>query len=596
LIASPPDRRLFSKIPLVHTLGSTQGTFDRDSVQLSGGTDSLYSNPNTAIFTVGIGTTKNTFSLHDSNGYLYSTVSGSYNDLLSKASVDSDCYWTIAISSGAASIVSTSSTANGYYLGVTSTKAAIYTASHSGGIYKLPGSNVLSKIEIAGTPAEQTAETAFDATGLTVTATFADNSTWNVTDWVTWSPTTVASGAVSETASFAFGGVTKTADVTISVKTVTLSSISVTTLPTTTRYNLNNAFDNTGLVVTATYSDGSTLDVTNSVTLNPANGTALATAGTTTVTVTYLEKTTTFDVVVDKANFTALAFSSATDGFVSSTTAGASQTYTIAKDSQRWTLSTTGSVAAFNVYAPATQTINGTAYFPEQIGNSTNAATTITLRSGIIKGATNSEVKITKVQANFIGASATSAATISCSVGSSTASNAVSLSGSASITSAKFYFDSGAYGHVSINLTGITKGIKLVSVLVTGEADTSDTGKAYAFAHDVEMADGCTAGTISTVYSNLKQAYDALGTTAQGIADTIKIDDWANGSSSIATADRCTVSEKLASMKVRAGSGNGASKIFSDSGDGQGLALLGISALSLLAAGAFFVFRKKKQA
>ena len=92
--------------------------------------------------------------------------------------------------------------------------------------------------------------------------------------------------------------------------------------------------------------------------------------------------------------------------------------------------------------------------------------------------------------------------------------------------------------------------------LATPVAVMVGTGKGAE--HDVEMADSCTTSTISTVYSNLKTAYDALSATAQGIADAIKIDDWADGSASIATADRCSVSEKMAAMKIRAGAGSGA--------------------------------------
>ena len=591
----PGSQIIFQDSSSSYVAGSIQGSYDRNSVSLSGGTDTLYSDPSTGIFTVGIGATKGTYTLHDSNGYLYATVSGSYNDLLSKTTLDTDCYWTISVSSGVASFVSTSSTANGYYIGVTATKTGIYSTAHSGSIYQIASSNALSSITIAGTPVQQTANTTFDSTGLTVTATFSDSSTWDVTNWVTWTPTTIASETTVATASFTFAGITKTSDVTVSVKTTTLSSIAITTSPTTTRYNLNDSFDTTGLVITATYSDSSTLDVTNLATLNPANGSTLSTAGTTQVTATYLGKTASFNIVVDPLHFTSLGFSSATDGFVASTIAGAAQTYTIAKDSQRWTLGVTGSSSSLNVYAPSAQTISGTSYFPEQIGNSTNAASTITLRSGLIKGATNSEVKITKVQANFIGASSTSAATVSCTVGSTTASSTVALSGSSAITAAKFYFDSGAYGHITINLSGIAKGIKIINILVTGEADSSDTGKAYAFAHDVEMADSCTTSTISTVYSNLKTAYDALSATAQGIADAIKIDDWADGSASIATADRCSVSEKMAAMKIRAGAGSGAFRFSAMTEDNKSSLIYTISLLGAAAFGAFFFLAKKKK-
>lgn len=83
---------------------------------------------------------------------------------------------------------------------------------------------------------------------------------------------------------------------------VTLSSIAVTTDPDKMTYNQGEALSLTGMVVTATYSDGSTNDVTG-YTTTPAANTTLDTAGTVPVTVTYtedtIEKTTTFDVTVN---------------------------------------------------------------------------------------------------------------------------------------------------------------------------------------------------------------------------------------------------------------------------------------------------------
>jgi len=66
----------------------------------------------------------------------------------------------------------------------------------------------------------------------------------------------------------------------------TLSSITVTP-PTKTAYTVGEAFDATGMVVTATYSDATTADVTSSVTTDFA--TQVSSAGNKTVTVSYTE-------------------------------------------------------------------------------------------------------------------------------------------------------------------------------------------------------------------------------------------------------------------------------------------------------------------
>lgn len=85
-------------------------------------------------------------------------------------------------------------------------------------------------------------------------------------------------------------------------KPVVLDSISVTTPPTKTTYNVGEALDLSGLVVTATYSDDTSKVVTG-YTATPADSSTLDTEGTVTITISYTEgaitKTVTFDVQVN---------------------------------------------------------------------------------------------------------------------------------------------------------------------------------------------------------------------------------------------------------------------------------------------------------
>lgn len=60
----------------------------------------------------------------------------------------------------------------------------------------------------------------------------------------------------------------------------TLAKIEVTTSPTTVNYTEGDALDLAGLVVTATFSGGSTKDVTSQCTFSPSDGTILATTDT----------------------------------------------------------------------------------------------------------------------------------------------------------------------------------------------------------------------------------------------------------------------------------------------------------------------------
>ena len=83
----------------------------------------------------------------------------------------------------------------------------------------------------------------------------------------------------------------------------TVAAISVTTQPAATNYEEGDALDLTGLVVTATYPSGATLDVTERCTFSPSEGSILDTVGTLAITVSYTEgivtKTTTFSVNVE---------------------------------------------------------------------------------------------------------------------------------------------------------------------------------------------------------------------------------------------------------------------------------------------------------
>jgi hypothetical protein len=133
---------------------------------------------------------------------------------------------------------------------------------------------------------------AFDPSGLTATATFtkiSDNSTLDVdvTSRVSWPTSHLAAGTTSVNGTFVSGGVTKTiASPAISVAAVSLTSIAVTTQPSKLSYATGAAFDTTGLVVTGTYNNASTAEVTD-YTIDPANGATLNTAGTITVTVSH---------------------------------------------------------------------------------------------------------------------------------------------------------------------------------------------------------------------------------------------------------------------------------------------------------------------
>lgn len=79
---------------------------------------------------------------------------------------------------------------------------------------------------------------------------------------------------------------------------VQIDYLTVTSMPTKTQYLVDDTLDLTGMVVTATFTDGVTADVTSAVTTTPANGATLSTEGTQAVIVTYGKATVSFNVTV----------------------------------------------------------------------------------------------------------------------------------------------------------------------------------------------------------------------------------------------------------------------------------------------------------
>lgn len=124
---------------------------------------------------------------------------------------------------------------------------------------------------------------AFDPTGMVVTATFADDTTADVTEDCIFSPETMAAGTQSVTITYVRAGVTKTATVAVAVRT--LDHIAVTTPPSKTAYKYGETFQPAGMVVTAYYTDETSRAVTG-YTYSPTGALAM---NNTTITISYSE-------------------------------------------------------------------------------------------------------------------------------------------------------------------------------------------------------------------------------------------------------------------------------------------------------------------
>ena len=152
----------------------------------------------------------------------------------------------------------------------------------------------LTKIEINTEPDKTEYFTGeyLDKTGLTIKATYSDDSTAIIGKDFTCAPTHFTSSG-TKTVTVTYEGKTDTFDVTVT--DIALTKIEVLTMPIKTSYVVGDTLDTTGLTLTATYNNGTTQTISSGFTCDP---TALNAAGTITITVTYGGKSCTFEVTV----------------------------------------------------------------------------------------------------------------------------------------------------------------------------------------------------------------------------------------------------------------------------------------------------------
>lgn len=102
----------------------------------------------------------------------------------------------------------------------------------------------------------------FDATGLVVAQTYNNGTSETTTDYELSGFDSSSAGTKNITVTAS--GKTATFEITVSEASITV--ISVTTMPSKVNYHIGKEFDSTGIVVTATASDGNTIDVTKDCT------------------------------------------------------------------------------------------------------------------------------------------------------------------------------------------------------------------------------------------------------------------------------------------------------------------------------------------
>ena len=185
------------------------------------------------------------------------------------------------------------------------------TASFTIMVKAIPIEVILDSITIAQYPdrTEYTEGEALDLTGMIVMAKYNDESTKDVTAFVSANPANDAIlnaiGIQTVDVTYIEEGIVKTTSFSVFVDTALvmpmLDSITVTSYPSKTNYKEGETLDLTGMIVIATYSDTSTQAVTGYST-DPAEGAVLNNSGLQLITVIYTEddltRTTTFAVNV----------------------------------------------------------------------------------------------------------------------------------------------------------------------------------------------------------------------------------------------------------------------------------------------------------
>lgn len=154
-----------------------------------------------------------------------------------------------------------------------------------------------------------------DLTDMVVTATYTDESTENVTSKCTFNP---ASGATLDSSgdqniAISYSGKNTTQAITVA----SVTGLAVKTAPTTVKYRIGDYLDLTGLVLTATYSDEGTKDITD-FTASPADGSALNTSGNVDVTLSYYGQNCTQRVTV--GNLSSITYNATGVGAFANTT------------------------------------------------------------------------------------------------------------------------------------------------------------------------------------------------------------------------------------------------------------------------------------
>ncbi len=159
----------------------------------------------------------------------------------------------------------------------------------------------ISSVTIAKKPTKQTytvGET-FNATGMKLKVTYADNTTSEITSGFTYTPTGKLTTMGQQKIVVSYGGKSTGFYVTVNEASKTVSSVTIAKKPTKQTYTVGESFNCAGMKLKVTYTDNTTSEITSGFTYTPTG--KLTTAGQQKIVVSYGGKSTGFYVTVNKA-------------------------------------------------------------------------------------------------------------------------------------------------------------------------------------------------------------------------------------------------------------------------------------------------------
>ena len=165
----------------------------------------------------------------------------------------------------------------------------------------------ISSVTIAKKPTKQTYTVgeSFNAAGMKLKVTYADNTTAEITSGFTYTPTGKLNTAGQQKIVVSYGGKSTGFYVTVNASEKAVSSVTIAKKPTKQTYNVGEAFAPAGMKLKVTYADNATAEITSGFTYTPTG--KLNTAGQQKIVVSYGGKSTGFYVTVNQASKTVSA-------------------------------------------------------------------------------------------------------------------------------------------------------------------------------------------------------------------------------------------------------------------------------------------------